>query len=109
MGRIVFEIVVGVLAVYGLCEGLIRLRAHVFLPHGLDVRTLILLKGRRRDLAELTSPTAHRLWRDRGAAKVILVDAGLDEDSRRQADRLAQRPGNAAVIDVSRLKEALKL
>lgn len=108
-GKILFGILVGLLAVYGLCEGLLKLRAHAFLPRRLDVRTLVLLKGCRRDLAELTSPTARRLWRDRGASEVILVDAGLDEASRREADRLARQPGNAAVIDGSRLKEALKL
>ena len=108
-GRIVFEIVVGILAVYGLCEGLVRLRAHVFLPHRLDTRTLVLLKGRRRDLPELTSPTARRLWRDQGCAEVILVDAGLDVTSRLEAERLSRQPGNSAVIDGSRLKEALKL
>ena len=109
IGQIAFEIVVGVLAIYGLCEGLIRLRAHLFLPRRLDVRALVLLKGRCCDLAELTSPTAQRLWRDRGMAEVILVDAGLDEASRREADLLAALPGNAAVVDGARLKEALKM
>ena len=108
-GRIVFEVVVGVLAIYGLCEALAKLRARVFLPGRLDVRTLVLLKGRRRDLAELTSPIARRLWRNQGVSDVILVDAGLDETSRREADRLAERPENAVVIDGARLKEALKL
>ena len=108
-GRIIFEIAVGVLAVYGLCEGLIRLRAHAFLPRRLETRTLILLRGSRRDLPELTSPTARRLWADRGMGEVILVDAGLDRAGRRQADRLARLPGNAAVIDPACLKEALKL
>ena len=108
-GRIVFEVVVGVLAIYGLCEGLVRLRARLFLPRGLDARTLILLRGHCGDLPELTSPTARRLWREQGTSEVILVDAGLDAASRREADRLAAMPGNAAVIDRSHLKEALKL
>lgn len=108
-GQIIFGVMVGVLAVYGLCEGILRLRARLLLPRRLDMRTLVLLKGRRRDLAELTSPITRHLWRERGAGEVILVDAGLDAASRLEADRLAARQGNTVVIDPSELKEALKI
>ncbi len=108
-GQIVFWALVGVLAVYGLCELLMRLCARLLLPRELETRTLILLKGRRRDLPELQSPTARRLWQSRGMGDVILVDAGLDTDSRLLADRLAEPEGHSAVLAADELKEALKI
>ena len=77
------------------------------------MRTLILLKGRRRDLAELTSPTAHRLWRDRGAAKVILVDGilatGEVETLFMAADLLAIPQTEAVLMLADMVKEEPEL
>ena len=107
-GQIVFGILVGVLAIYGLCELLMKLRARVWMPCPLDVRVLILLKGRRRDLPELLSPMTRRMWRQHGVTDVAFLDAGLDAECRQEAERLSAQSGNSAVLDAAKWQEALK-
>ncbi len=79
MSTVVFFVIVGVFAVYGLCEAIVRFVSWLWIPKGMKPVTLV----RCDDLQELTPLTAE-LWEEKEGHFVRFwsPDAKPDEEGR---------------------------
>ncbi len=111
MGETILLIVVLLLALYG-CTELIRWLAVRLLQPPVKDRSLRVLPvaGRRNDLDALVrAAEIQRRWSGLllKAETLILVDAGLDEESRRRAEELCRKSDCAQIWDAAKLEASL--
>ena len=60
MSTVLFFVMVGVLAVYGLCEGIVRLFAWLWIPRRMTAVTLV-----RCEETEMLTPLVRQLWEEK--------------------------------------------
>lgn len=81
MSTVLFFIMVGVLAVYGLCEGIVRLVARMWIPRDMKAVTLVQCEDSRT-----VTPFIEDLWREKvGHPVFFLTTAELREKTERNS------------------------
>ena len=75
MSTVLFFVMVGVLSVYGLCEGIVRFTSWLWLPKEMKPVTLV-----RCDDGQALTPFCRELWEEKAGHPVVFWTAGEPDE-----------------------------